>query len=312
MARRKPAPASTPPEDPPVTAEVHITARRVEYIPLTTIERAPRNPKKHDERAIEESFNRFGIADLPLIDERTGRLIAGEGRINQLTSMQKAGSPPPAGVQVDDTGEWLVPVLRGWASKDDQEADAYLVISNRLVENGGWDEKELMDLLHTMDTDLRTIAITDADFDQLMRDTDFLGNQATAFLDNLLEPTPAAPTTTPFSSPETPPATADGGPPPAANPFTPDGSAPVSPGPQTASEHTGALPPQAPTTGATDGPWFQLAWTVDHTQRETIRDAIRVMQTARQLPTAVAALTAIAQFFLDMQVTEPTEQEPAA
>jgi site-specific DNA-methyltransferase (adenine-specific) len=40
-----------------------------------------------------------------------------------------------------------VPVLRGWASVSDVQAEAYLAASNRLVELGGWDEAELGALL---------------------------------------------------------------------------------------------------------------------------------------------------------------------
>lgn len=121
--------------------------RRVEFTPLATIEAAVRNPKRHASDAIKRSIDRFGFAELPLIDERTGRLVAGHGRLDQLYAMRKAGQEPPDGVQVDASGEWLVPVVRGWASRSDADAEAYVVASNRLTTLGGWDDEQLGELL---------------------------------------------------------------------------------------------------------------------------------------------------------------------
>ncbi|MEU8356488.1 hypothetical protein AB0C27_10810 [Nonomuraea sp. NPDC048882] len=41
---------------------------------------------------------------------------------------------PPEGVKIGDDGVWLVPILRGWTSRSDAEAEAYLVAANRLTE----------------------------------------------------------------------------------------------------------------------------------------------------------------------------------
>lgn len=121
--------------------------RRIEYVVLGEIRGAERNPKRHNAAGIEKSIERFGVAELPLLDERTGRLVAGHGRINQLRAMREAGQAPPEGVVADGAGDWLVPVTRGWASRSDADADAYLVGSNRLTEMGGWDNAELHALL---------------------------------------------------------------------------------------------------------------------------------------------------------------------
>lgn len=148
--------------------------RRVEYTPLTFIEAAPRNPKRHAGDAIKKSIDRFGFAELPLIDERTGRLVAGHGRLDQLAAMRKDGQAPPDGVRVDDAGEWLVPVVRGWQSRSDADAEAYVVASNRLTTLGGWDDAELGELLSDLqeaDPDLLAVAgYTDADLAALLDD----------------------------------------------------------------------------------------------------------------------------------------------
>lgn len=121
--------------------------RWVEYMRLPDIAAAPRNPKRHAGGDIRNSLGRFGLAELPTVDERTGRLVAGHGRLDQLTEMRRTGSNPPRYVRIDDDGEWLVPVERGWSSDDDDAAAAYLVTSNNLTSKGGWDRDELGEML---------------------------------------------------------------------------------------------------------------------------------------------------------------------
>lgn len=145
--------------------------RRVEYVPLDDIVRAARNPKRHDGAGIRTSISRFGVGELPLLDERTGRLVAGHGRVDQLQAMRSAGETPPDGVRVAD-GRWLVPVTRGWASRSDVEAEAYLLASNKLTFNGGWDDDELADVLRGLaDVDPGLLAVTgfdDVELDELL------------------------------------------------------------------------------------------------------------------------------------------------
>ncbi|MGQ0507545.1 MAG: hypothetical protein ACT4TC_19760 [Myxococcaceae bacterium] len=82
-----------------------------------------------------------------MIDERTGRLVAGHGRRDALLALKQNGHPPPDGIQVDEHGNWFAPVIRGWRSKNDREADAYWLASNRLTEAGGWHEDALAEIL---------------------------------------------------------------------------------------------------------------------------------------------------------------------
>lgn len=81
-------------------------------------------------------------------------------------------NPPPDGIKPG----WKVPVLRGWASGSDAEAEAYLAASNRLVELGGWDDQELAALLASVDaadSDLRLIAgYDDGEFAALLREVE--------------------------------------------------------------------------------------------------------------------------------------------
>lgn len=124
-------------------------ARWTEYVPLAQLVPADRNPKQHDMEQLRASMARFGFTEPLLLDERTGKLVAGHGRLEELSAAKAAGLPPPEGVahDGDGDGDWSVPVVRGWASKDDDEAAAYLVASNRIGERGGWQQRELYTML---------------------------------------------------------------------------------------------------------------------------------------------------------------------
>ena len=95
---------------------------RIEYTPLADLKRHPRNPKDHDIGAISRSVNRFGFTAPVIIDERTGYLAAGHGRIDTLAQLKAQGKDAPANVQTDH-GEWLVPVVRGVAFNSDAEIE---------------------------------------------------------------------------------------------------------------------------------------------------------------------------------------------
>jgi DNA modification methylase len=123
------------------------TARRIEYLRLSDIRGADVNPKDHDLPGLRRSIGEYGFTEAPLLDERTGRLVAGHGRLKDLQERRNLGAPPPEGIGVDSDGEWLIPVIRGWASETDAHARAYLTASNKLSENGGWDYDVLPDYL---------------------------------------------------------------------------------------------------------------------------------------------------------------------
>lgn len=48
-------------------------------------------------------------------------------------------------------GTWTVPVVRGWASRDDAHAEAYLIASNHLTTAGGWDGEGLSAMLSDLE-----------------------------------------------------------------------------------------------------------------------------------------------------------------
>lgn len=126
---------------------------RIEYLPLDEVVRWPRNPKLHDDAAIERSIRSLGFVNPLLKDERTGRLVAGHGRLRALESLRDSGEVPPARVRVDGKGRWLVPVVRGVDFASAAEAEAYLLADNRLVEAGGWDQDLLREIVRDLDAE---------------------------------------------------------------------------------------------------------------------------------------------------------------
>lgn len=149
--------------------------RRIELMPLGALQGAKRNPKAHS-KEIGTSVGRFGYVEPIVLDERTQRIVAGHGRREALMAMRKKGERAPAGVEERD-GEWLVPVLRGWASRSDAEAEAYLLASNKLTEAGGWDDKALAELLKDLDAQdaLDGVGFADAELEALLGEVDGLG-----------------------------------------------------------------------------------------------------------------------------------------
>ena len=118
----------------------------IEYVSLAELQRWPRNPKGHDLGTLHESYDRFGYVMPMLLDERTGRLAVGHGRLDALQQRKAAGREAPGGIRADD-GAWSVPVVRGVSFEDDAEMDAYIIADNRNTELGGWDEAALAAVL---------------------------------------------------------------------------------------------------------------------------------------------------------------------
>lgn len=125
--------------------------RWIDYQPISDVKGAERNPKQHSPE-LGSAIDRFGFADGVILDERTGRLVAGHGRLERLKLMQEEGQDAPDGIRVIN-GKWLLPVQRGWSSRSDKEAEAFLVAHNRLTEAGGWDDRALFELLEQFERD---------------------------------------------------------------------------------------------------------------------------------------------------------------
>lgn len=122
---------------------------KIVYTPLLHVAAWPRNPKRHDAKSMDASIERFGFNDPPTVDERTGKLVEGHGRIEALERRQQAGKAPPARVRTDPDGGWLVPIVRGVSFADETEAEAYLLAHNRIGADM-WDNTELAESLRAV------------------------------------------------------------------------------------------------------------------------------------------------------------------
>jgi len=146
----------------------------VEYIPLSDIVEADNNPKDHDIGQIYQSIKRFGFTQPIMMNEKTGKLLAGHGRLQTLQTMKDAGEKVPNRIKEKD-GDWLVPVLKGISFEDDMEAQAYLIADNRLTELGGWNTGDLVESLQEMienGLDLDGIGYDFDDLENLVLDID--------------------------------------------------------------------------------------------------------------------------------------------
>jgi DNA modification methylase len=157
-----------------------VSDRRIEYMPLDALKAHPRNPKDHDLGEIVRSIRRFGFLDAVIIDERTGQLVSGHGRVEALRAMHRENQhqvptgigPPPMG----QDGTWWVPVQRGWSSANEREAEAFIIAANRLVEVGGYQQQNLEAILFDL-AKAGDEALAGIGFD--MQDVERMLNEAT-------------------------------------------------------------------------------------------------------------------------------------
>lgn len=150
--------------------------RYIAYVPLTDLSPAPRNPKRHELELIIASIDMHGLVEIPVVDERTQQTLHGHGRRESLLEMQNRGMRVPSGVVVDEDGGWLVPILRGWHSRNDAEAEALAIKLNRLPGEGGWDARELAEILEDLATNevelFDSLAIPHDEIDKMLGQVD--------------------------------------------------------------------------------------------------------------------------------------------
>jgi hypothetical protein len=152
------------------TAEVE-RSRRIAWVGLGDVVESDRNAKSHDLPRLVDSIRAFGFTAPLIVDERTGKLVAGHGRLAALRKLRADQDEAPDGITVAD-GEWQVPVVAGWSSRDDDHAKAVAVADNRLSEVGGWDDRALAEILEEIgdvDPDLLNVTGWSAnDVDRLL------------------------------------------------------------------------------------------------------------------------------------------------
>lgn len=108
---------------------------RIEYMDLDVLLEFPENPRGHDLVGLGEAFEQRGFVTPLLMDETSGLLVEGHGRLIKLKALRDAGDKPPARIVVDEAGKWHVPVVRGIYFADMDQAMAHLLGANRIGEN---------------------------------------------------------------------------------------------------------------------------------------------------------------------------------
>ena len=98
---------------------MEISKVEIVFTPLSEIQEADRNVKDHDIGSIHESMNRFGFTSPLLMNEKTGKLVAGHGRIETLKQKKQFNESPPSNIQVDEeTKEYYLKIVVKLLVKD--------------------------------------------------------------------------------------------------------------------------------------------------------------------------------------------------
>lgn len=142
---------------------------KLEYRLLTDIVKWPRNPKEHSSE-LGDAFKEFGFLVPMLIDETSGRLVAGHGRLEHLQKLHDEGSEPPQGIKVI-AGKWRVPVIRGGYFDSEEQAERFLLSDNLLQMAGGWNEGDLEEIVSEVSNLFGTESL-----EKVVEDLEGLGN----------------------------------------------------------------------------------------------------------------------------------------
>ena len=142
---------------------------KISYKRIDDIDVADVNPKDHDLGVLIMSINRFGFNVPLIINDTSGKLVAGHGRLQALISMYSSKYGLPKNIMKDDDGMWLAPVMVGNDFANEEEAMAYLLADNKLTELGGWDSEKLLEGLKGIDN-LEGVGYDSEDIQNLYED----------------------------------------------------------------------------------------------------------------------------------------------
>jgi hypothetical protein len=126
------------------------------YIPISQAELFSCNAKLHNLDQIIQSITRYGFKSAckweGTLNDGRGGIVAGNGRVEALRTMEERGDDLPIGIAQDETGEWCVPVLFGVEAESEAIARAYALDDNNLTLLGG--DFAVADLMKLYDQEL--------------------------------------------------------------------------------------------------------------------------------------------------------------
>lgn len=167
---------------------------RIEWMRLDDLVPAKRNSRTHDLDALTAAVTALGFTTELKIDESSGELVWGHGRLATLRRLRDKGADAPDGIR-DAGDDWEVPVVRGWSSRDALHADAVREADNAQGERGGYDPAVQLDILSDLAADapdyLRGTSYTSEDLDKLLAEA--TGGTHHTDLDQLAGDAPATP-----------------------------------------------------------------------------------------------------------------------
>src|SRR5687767_1642745 len=151
--------------------------------PFQPLKPATRNPKSHQVETVLASMDRFGFVAPMILNEQTGRLVAGHGRLESLKRAKRAGQKPPDRIRVVGS-EWRVPVVRGVSFADDREAEAYLLADNQTTILGGWNDDELKEIIASLGAQ---DALGGTGFEEIFAESELEQDDPTPLIDRAAE-----------------------------------------------------------------------------------------------------------------------------
>ena len=100
----------------------------------------PGNPKEHNLGGISISYGEYAFLDRIIVNEETGHIVGGNGRVEALLGMKARGEVPPGGIERRGS-EWIVPV--DWVKLEEGKEHGAVLALNRWEEEGGWKDRDL-------------------------------------------------------------------------------------------------------------------------------------------------------------------------
>lgn len=139
---------------------------KAKMLSLTDLAALPLNAKLHDLQTIEASISRWGFLDRIIVNDTTGHILSGHGRLETLQRMQGNGDEPPENVSEKGT-KWMVPV--DVVSVPEAEEWDVAESMNRSTELGGRDENILREQLAKRSSSPELLAAMGYDRDALKK-----------------------------------------------------------------------------------------------------------------------------------------------